>query len=192
VPEPLRTRLRQFALREDEVFCSLPHDLKNRKGFALSFDLATGQSDGSLSSLWDAKYGAFTTGAVAMMCVSRYHNTGNAQYRDLIVAAADAYMDSIPTDCVDAWPMTFGHAISLELASFEITSRKEYHDRAFRIGEVAVKDFFGDSTLPRASLKTDHYESITGADTLVLALVELHLNTLHITAVRAPANTIDR
>lgn len=192
VPEPLRTRLRQFALREDEVFCLLPHDLKSKKGFALSFDLATGESDGSLTSLWDAKYGAFTTAAVAMMCVSRYHNTGNAKYRDLIVAAADAYTDSMPTDNVDAWPMTFGHAISLELASFGITARKEYHDRAFKIGQVAVEKFFGDSSLPRASLKIDHYESITGADTLVLALAELHLSTLHITAVRTPANTIDR
>lgn len=192
VPEPLRTRLRRFALREDEVFCSLPHDLKNAKGFALSFDLATGESDGSFTSLWDAKYGAFTTAAAAMMCVSRYHNTGSTKYRDLIVAAADAYMDSMPTDGVDAWPMTFGHAVSLELACFGITARKEYHDRAFGIGQVAVERFFGDNALPRASLKTDHYESITGADTLALALAELHLSTLHITAVRAPVNTIDR
>jgi hypothetical protein len=192
VPEPLRTRLRRFALREDEIFCSLPHDLKDAKGFALSFDLATGKSDGSFSSLWDAKYGSFTTAAVATMCVSRYHNTGSAKYRDLIVTAADAYMDSMPADGVDAWPMTFGHAISLELAAFAATAQKKYHERAFKLGESTVRRFFDNSVLPRASLKTDHYESITGADTLVLALVELHLGTLHITAVRAPANTIDR
>ena len=57
---------------------------------------------------------------------------------------------------------------------------------------AAVKEFFGDSPLPRASLKTNHYESTTGADTLVLALTELHLTTRTITAVRAPVNTIDR
>ncbi len=192
VPEPLRTRLRQFALLEDETFCSLPHDLKNGKGFSLSFDLATGKSEDSPSSLWDAKYGGFTTAAVAMMCVSRYGNTGNISYRDLIVAAADAYMDSAPADGVDAWPMTFGHAISLELAAFAATAQQKYHEQAFKLGESAVRRFFDNSVLPRASLKTDHYESITGGDTLVLALVELHLSTLHITAVRAPANTIDR
>lgn len=192
VPEPLRMRLRRFALREDEIFCSLSHDLKNGKGFALSLDLATGKPDGSFSPLWDAKYGGFTTAAVGMMCVSRYHNTGQADYRDLIVAAGDAYMDSVPTDDVDAWPMTFGHAISLELAAFGATARQEYFDRAFGLGEIAIHRFFDNSVLPRASLKTDHYESITGADTLVLALAELHLSTLHITAVRAPANTIDR
>ena len=192
VPEPLRTRLRRFALCEDEVFCSLAHDLKSKGGFALSLDLAAGKPDGSFSSLWDAKYGAFTTAAVAMMCVSRYHNTGTTAYRDLIVAAADTYMDSLPADDCGAWPMTFGHAISLELAAFGATARKEYHDRAFRLGEIAVEKFFDNGALPRASLKTNHYESITGADTLVLALAELHLNTRHITAVRAPVNTIDR
>jgi len=192
VPEPLRTRLRRFAQREDEVFCSLPHDLKAKSGFALSLDLATEKPDGSFSPLWDANYGGFTTAAVAMMCVSRYHNTGAVGYRDLIVAAADAYMDSVPADGLDAWPMTFGHAISLELAAFGATAQKEYHDRAFRLGEIAIEKFFDNVALPRASLKTNHYESITGADTLVLALAELHLSTLDITAVRSPVNTIDR
>ena len=192
VPEPLRTALRKFARREDGVFCALPHDLKGKGGFVVGLDLATAKPDGSFSSLWDAKYGGFTTAAVAMMCVSRYHNTGLVGYRDLIVAAADAYMDSVPGTGADAWPMTFGHAISLELAAFGATARKEYHDRAYRLGEIAIEKFFDDSPLPRASLKTDHYESITGADTLALALAELHLSTLAITAVRAPVNTIDR
>lgn len=192
VPEPLRTRLRRFAAREDEVFCSLPHDLNDKKGFATSFDLATGKLDGSVTSMWEAEYGAFTTADVAMMCVSRYHNTGKVAYRDLIVAAADAYMDSLPADNIDAWPMTFGHAISLELAAFCATARKDYHDRAFKLGEIAIEKFFDGSALPRASLKSDHYESTTGADTLVLALTELHLITMTITAVRAPVNTIDR
>ncbi|MHC4740946.1 MAG: hypothetical protein ACYS8Z_03480 [Planctomycetota bacterium] len=192
VPEPLRTRLRRFALREDEVFCSLPHDLAGKKGFALNVDLATGKPGGSFSTLWDARYGGFTTAAVGMMCVSRYQNTGEAGYRELIVDAADAYADSMPADGDDAWPMTFGHAISLELAAFGVTAEKKYHERAFELGKTAIEKFFGDSVLPRASLRSNHYESITGADTLVLALAELHLNTLHITAVRAPANTIDR
>jgi hypothetical protein len=192
VPEPLRSRLERFAAAEDEVFCSLGHQLQTHKGFALDLDLQTGRADGSFSTLWDAKYGAFTTAAVAMMCVSRYENTGCVAYRDLIVGAADVYMDSLPDDNVDAWPMTFGHAISLELAAFRHTSEQKYHKRAFRLGEIAIEKFFGDSPLPRASLKTDHYESITGADTLVLALAELHLSVRQITVVRTPANNIDR
>ena len=126
------------------------------------------------------------------MCVSRYENTGRIEYRDLIVAAANAYLDSLPGDGTDAWPSTFGHAVTLELAAFRVTAGEKYYRRAFRLGEIAVERFFGESPLPRASLETDHYESATGADTLVLALTELHLAVLHITAVRAPANTIDR
>lgn len=57
---------------------------------------------------------------------------------------------------------------------------------------MAIELFFQDRPLPRASLKTGHYETITGGDTLALALIEVHLASLHITAVIAPDNTIDR
>ena len=98
----------------------------------------------------------------------------------------------MPGEEIDAWPLSFGQAITIELAAFRITARREYHARAFKLGEIAVEKFFGDGPLPRASLKSDHYESTTGADTLVLALAELHLSTLTITVVRTPSNTIDR
>ena len=55
-----------------------------------------------------------------------------------------------------------------------------------------VQKLFDQGPLPRASLKSQHYETITGADTLALGLVELHLHILAITAVRCPPNTIDR
>ena len=37
--------------------------------------------------------------------------------------------------------------------------------------------FWQDNPLPRASLKTGHYETITGADSLALALLEVHAAT---------------
>jgi len=61
---------------------------------------------------------------------------------------------------------------------------------ARKLGEIAAKTFWGTNALPRASVKTAHSQT-TGADTLALALLELHLNVLHITAVRCPPNTID-
>src|SRR5207247_5729709 len=85
-----------------------------------------------------------------------------------------------------------GHAISLELAAWRHSANRIYMERARRLGDWAVEKFWGTNALPRASLKTEHYEAITGADTLALALLELHLNILHITAVRCPPNTIDR
>ena len=187
-----RTRLARFAESQDEIFCSLPHELASKRGFVTRCVPAAVKTDDLYTPLWDPKYGGNTTARVAMMCVSRYENTGNVKYRDLIIAAADAYMDSLPDDDIDAWPMTFGQAVSLELAAFRATARREYYTRAFKLGEIAVEKFFANTPLPRASLKTNHYESTTGADTLVLALAELHLTVLHITAVRSPANTIDR
>ena len=128
-----------------------------------------------------------------MMCVSRYENTGDTRYRDLIHAAADVYVAHPPSDDVDSWPLTFGQAISLELAAWRSTSRQEYLDRAIKLADSAIQIFWtDDSPLPKASSKSDHYESITGSDTLAMALVELHLGILGITAVRCPPNTIDR
>ena len=127
-----------------------------------------------------------------MLCVSRYENTGRLGYRDLLTAAADAYLDGLPDTSADAWPGTVGQAISLELAAFRATARSRYQEQASRLGTFAIEGFFGGQPLPRASLKTDHYESTTGGHALVLALVDLHLLTRHITAVRAPVNTIDR
>ena len=192
VPEPLRTRLVRFAARSDESFCSLPHDLQ-QQGFAITASSAATRHAHAFTPLWDASRGGrATTAAVATMCMSRYENTGQVAYRDFVVAAADLYAASLPSDDVDVWPMTLGHAINIELAAFRYTARAEYHSRAVELAAFAAEQFFADSPLPRASRKTNHYESSTGADTLALALAELHLITRHITAVRAPANTLDR
>jgi len=51
--------------------------------------------------------------------------------------------------------------------------------------------YWQDNALPRASLKTGHYETITGADSLALALLEAHALD-HELGVRLPSNTIDR
>jgi len=120
---------------------------------------------------------------LAMLCVSRYENTGNVRYRDLVHAAADGYNKNPPSD-PQLSPMTFGHIISLQLAAWRSTSRQEYLDSARKFADMAVKTFWtGDSPIPQIT---------QGADSLVLSLLELHLSILHITAVRCPPNTIDR
>lgn len=188
VGEPLRTRLGALAAREDQAFCALGHRLKDKNGFAVTLQKA----DGAITSLWEARADVPTTAMVGMMCVSRYENSGDIRYRELIHAAADCYRNSLPPEDVDVWPMTFGHAISLELAAWRSTARQEYLDAARKLADLAVQRFWADHPLPRGSIKTGHYETATGVDTLALALVELHLSILHITAVRCPPNTIDR
>jgi len=192
VPEPLNSRLRAFAAQEDEIFCVLSHDLKNSDGFLAKADVSDGKAVGRPTTLWGARDGAYTTAQVGMMCVSRYDNTGRLGHRGLLLAAADAYLDSMPAEGDDVWPGTFGHAISLQVAAWRHSARPAYMERARKFADLAIERFFGTNALPRASLKSEHYESITGGDTLVLALAELHLHVLHITAVRCPPNTIDR
>jgi hypothetical protein len=126
-----------------------------------------------------------------MMCVSRYENTGNIGYRELVHSAADAYFDTDPNKVDNVSPMTMGHVISLQLAAWRSTAQQRYLDRARFFGDCALKIFF-DAPLPRANARSQRYESTSGTDTLALAMVELHLNVLGITAVACPPNTIDR
>jgi hypothetical protein len=192
VPATLAARLKTFAAREDEIFCAPPHPLKTKGGFLAVVDKRTARAKAQQTPLWQTRYGGSTTAQVGMMCVSRYDNTGKVGYRELIFGAADAYLNSLPASNDEVWPATFGHAISLELAAWRHSADWKYMERARKLGDVAVENFWGTNALPKASYKTDHYETITGADTLALALIELHLNILHITAVRCPPNTIDR
>jgi hypothetical protein len=192
VPEPLASRLREVAAAQDGLFCALPHDVRTSGGFILGWPGNSIGPGSRVTSRWQARAGEKTTAQVGMMCVSRHDNSGKIAFRDLLLAAADAYLNSLPTEAEDAWPATFGQAISLELAAWRHSADWKYMERARQLGKVAVEKFWGTNALPRASLKTDHYESVTGADTLALALLELHLQILHITAVRCPANTLDR
>jgi hypothetical protein len=192
VPEPLAGRLRGFAAREDEIFCALPHPLPEGRGFLTSVEKSTGKAAQGVSPLWDARYGGFTTGQIALMCVARYDRAGKVSYRNLITNAANVYFTSKPPAEVDLWPMTLGHAISLQLAAWRHTAQPEYLRRAREFGSLAVEVFLKDSPLPAASSKCAQYETITGADSLALSLVDLHLQILAITAVSCPPNTIDR
>lgn len=196
VPERLATRLQAFAVFVDGIFCALQHNLEGNDGFIIGVDYATRvrreyRTLPWTPSAWKGHRG-FSTAQIGMMCVSRYENTGDIRYRNLIHHAADIYLNSLPEDGVDAWPITFAHAISLQVAAWRSTAQQRYLNRARELADFAVKHFFDQGPLPRASLKSNHYEAITGADTLALGLVELHLNILGITAVRCPPNTIDR
>src|SRR6266540_3784048 len=71
VSGPLAARLRAFAAREDEVFCSLPHDVRRTGGFLYYLTQATAKPVAGPTSLWDAGFGGITTARMGMMCVSR-------------------------------------------------------------------------------------------------------------------------
>ncbi|MCY2954661.1 MAG: hypothetical protein NTU53_22245 [Planctomycetota bacterium] len=175
VPEPLAARLLAFADQED----------------ALTF--AEWQKQPPLAALpkWQMAYGGQTAGALAMFCLERYQQSQRQQYRDMLIAVADAYLESVPEEDADVWPMTFAHAISVEVAAYRFTLREAYRDQAVKLARIAVEVYWQDNPLPRASFKTGHYETITGADSLALALLEVHAIVQQL-SVEIPSNVIDR
>lgn len=177
VPQPLAKRLREFAAKEDDLM--IPGLQKQIKGGT------------NAPPKWESGYSEWTLASSAMFCLGRFEQTHRKEYRDLIIAFADAYRNSRPEEDVDAWPTTFGHVISAQVAAHRLTKKHEYLDEANRFAKLAVYLFWQDKPLPRASLKTGHYETITGADSLALALLDVHAATHGLTN-RIPSNTIDR
>jgi hypothetical protein len=179
VPEPFAARLRAFAAQEDE-FIVLDLQKQVRR-----------ETSASIPPKWQAGYSASTLANEAMFCLARFEQTGTAAYRELLIFIADQYLGATPEEDVDAWPMSFAHAISAELAAYRFTKKPVYLDQARTFAQMGVDIFWQDKPLPRASMHTGHYETITGADSLALALLELHA-AIHDGAARIPANTIDR
>jgi uncharacterized protein YyaL (SSP411 family) len=107
------------------------------------------------------------------------------------MAIADQYLGARPEEDVDAWPMSFAHAISAEVAAYRFTKKSVYLDQARTFARVAVEIFWQDKPLPRASMHTGHYETITGADSLALALLDVYAASEN-AGVTIPLNTIDR
>jgi hypothetical protein len=179
VPEPLASRLRTFAAKEDELILV---DLRKQ---------VRGDTNGYTPPKWQNGYSAGTLANQAMFCLARYEQTANAAYRDLLVAIADAYLGSRPDEDMDAWPQSFAHSISTQVAAHRWTRKAAYLEQARQFAQWAVDIFWQDNPLPRASMQTGHYEAITGCDSLALALLEVHAATSGVTN-RIPSNTIDR
>ncbi|MBN2271852.1 MAG: hypothetical protein JXN61_14640 [Sedimentisphaerales bacterium] len=180
VTEPLASRLRQFAEMEDQLILRDLRESYSRPDGTWAFE-----------PTWQAGYGSGVTADWAMFAQARFDQTGKADFRNIVVAVAEAYLDELPTEDVDVWPMTFAHLISAQAAAYRLVHNPVYLEQACRYAQMAVEMFWQDSPLPKASLKTDHYETITGADSLALALLEVHaaMNNLD---MEIPANTIDR
>jgi uncharacterized protein YyaL (SSP411 family) len=182
VPDPLSNKLRTFAAREDELILNSVVTMRAEKE-------AAGQE--VFEPTWEARYSSGVTATQAMYYVARYEQIKRPEYRELVIEIADVYHGTQPYEDADCWPMSFGHIISTQVAAYHYTQKPEYLDQAERFAKMAIDRFWEDRPIPRASLKTGHYESITGPDTLALALLQLHA-ALHKLDIPIPSNTLDR
>ncbi|MCE5251260.1 hypothetical protein LLG96_13670 [bacterium] len=185
VPYWLADKMRACASKTDEVFLKIRHDLSpGGKGFMIHTVTSTlepgwwrgGKPDDSMrhfTDTWATGYGDATDAQIAMLCYLRYEQVPLEGYRRLVLDTAARYLTSEPDTTIALYPGALADAIALLLSVYRMTGEQRYLDRADVFGRRAVEIFFGDSPLPRASSKHDHYEAITRGDTLVMDLLLL-------------------
>ena len=185
VPDALAEKMRACALKTDDVFLAIKHDLApGGPGFMIHSVTSTlepgwlrlGKPDDSrrhYSDIWATSYGNATDAQIAVLCYLRNRQVSRDGYRKLILDAAERYMTSDPDTTVVLYPGAPADAIYLMLAAEDLTGDERYMARARELADMAVAIFFDGSPLPRASSKHGHYEAITRGDTLVMALLNL-------------------
>ena len=173
VPESTAQRMRACAEKVDMIYLSLAHDPgENGRGFATVAHTETLACTG-FTKLWATGYGQATDAQAADLCLLRYAQTQLPGYRDLAVAAAARYLDSAPDTTIPLYPGALADAIELMIQCYRLEGEEKYLTRAQFFAEEALRIFFRDSPLPRASAKHDHYEAITRGDTLAMELLKL-------------------
>jgi hypothetical protein len=170
MPEELAWKMRQSALRTDRAFFKLGHDLKaGGKGFILNAHVDTLEPNprGGYTSGWGL------AGSVNV-CYCRYEQVRLGEYRQFVLDAAKLYLEEEPAIEHALHPGALGHVIYLMLDAYELTGDKKYLERADYYGRRSLELFFDEiSALPKATSKHDHYEAVTGGDTLMMSLLKL-------------------
>jgi hypothetical protein len=170
VPDELARKMRHCASRTDAVFLRLGHDLDlGGKGF-----LQSAYTD-TLGPLEQGAYsGPWGHAGPASLCLLRYQQLKLTGYKKLALAAAKLYLGREPETKAALHPGTLGHVIYLMLGAYELTGQRRYLNRADFFGQRAIALFMtDDSHLPKSTSKHEHYEAVTGSDTLMMALLKL-------------------
>lgn len=158
VPEPLAAKLKAIARANDAP----------GSGGARSIAKST--------NLWSDGYGGFG-GQIASrpnLLMLRHRQLPSETTRDEVLAAADVYLAAPVELSFPVHPGTFGKVVRLLLNAHELSGDARYLVRADELGREAIGLFLPDgSPLPKATHRHDHYEAITGADTLMASLLSL-------------------
>ena len=184
LPPPLKNRVTALADSTDAVYLKMKHELlPGGKGFignAVASTLEPGDKtergvskNGFYSRTWATGYGESTDAAAAMNCLTRYHQTKNEGYKNLVLQTARRYLTSFPDPKIEIFPQAYGEAIALLLGAYRLEKSPEFLEAAKGLGVLAQEKFFDGSALPRASTRVSHYESITRGHTLAMALLDL-------------------
>ena len=198
---PVRKKLLELAAAIDEGLQALPHNVK-KFGFVQyvtvkdDYKLYEHKQHGGYSFTWNMKYGCKTTAMLGLLFHTRHSqlNEGGTKtrYREMMLQAADKYLSSEPEMDDRPWPVELGTVLFLQIAAYELTGKEGYRARAEHLANVAIAAYWpDDKPLPKADPQCNHYENVTRADTLALALLKLHAieNSVR---VQIPISDIDR
>lgn len=158
VPAPLADFLRGHARRTDDGFLAR---------YAGGLPVAP-------ADLWHTGYGKHSTPEHALICDARFRQSARTAFRDLALGTARALLPPAPPPVGRTlYPGAFAATIGLLVRAHQHSGDRAFLARADEIAGQAIDLFWGNSPLPRASTAHDHYESLTRADSLAVALLEL-------------------
>jgi len=183
VTPELSRKMRQRALKTDKVYLSLAHDFSPAgKGFVAgaNFNTLERLTEGPWTdtAIWATAYGKSTDAQVAMLCYERYKQVKMDGYRKLVIDSADRYLYTEPDTSITLYPGSVSDSILLMLTAYKLTGQDYYLERAEFFAAQAISIFIDEtSPLPKVSSSPEfqHYETITGSDDLMLALLDLHV-----------------
>lgn len=192
MPPELKKMMLDFAATEDEHFLKYHEGLGEHSehlfvdlaGVSTMKPFALGRS---FCPIWDFVYGKATEAQVAMICCERLKQLDDAQvskgYKGLVTACANRYLKNDPPAEAIRKPGIIGDVILLMTVAYEFSHHKKFLDRADYFADLGIQKFLDISPLPRAAAGFTHYEAITRADTMMMALLQLYLtqNNLKIT-----------
>ena len=177
VPEPLAKDMLAFAKELDAMLA-----LSDKSFRAVGMDAKDLSVKVPTTGHWGGSgYGHNSLAQVALMCRERHAQVRKEVYRKVFLSVCDGLLTAqLPSpDDGKTWePGGVGAAILALLHTHADTGKAKYLNRAKAGAETARALFFEEGNpLPRMTSKSSHYESITRADTLMMALLQLHLAT---------------
>lgn len=203
LPEPVAGRLKAFIRSVDDAVLKLDTDLTpDGKGFPKIADANTGEVTNRAMAkarpnysqkfideryspyggLWASVYGAgsYTDARHALLCYYRYRQVARDEYRALVLATADRYVDSEPKAVGDTLtPKTLAPVMALLHGAWHLSQNEKYINASRRLAEHAKARLFEeDIPLPFATNRRDkypYYASISYGDSLMLMFLELAL-----------------
>ena len=124
--------------------------------------------------VWGWHSGFWGMRGPALLCYLRYQQTKAAGYRDLVMGAAKLHLEATLTRDDVRHPGDIGAEIWLMLNAHDITRDNRFLEKAAEFASLGYELFLDDtSPLPKATTQFDHYEAVTGGDSLMMALLEL-------------------